>query len=266
MWLPFILVPIIASWCVGVYYLLNCERKWHRNFEALLKVGLILLPIEVFLLSLSTREYAHYYPVILPVVTVLMAFFAHFIARSTTLPASLLSLILLLCVTCYFLPPILIDLPSVVEKYTHKNGVVSGRQLTVARFISDNTSPDHSILVWGTEANVYLLSERDSPTRFFFPAPLTIPDYEVSKALFDEFMSEVRNGEPEFIIDERHRILPPLDTTERVAWKSLVHGKPGLYYSPDYPPDRFQPFLDFVDEEYELMAELDGYAVYRRIR
>ena len=52
--------------------------------------------------------------------------------------------------------------------------------------------------------------------------------------------------------------MPPLDRAERENWK--ISGDRYIY-----APDRFRPFLDFVEEEYEFMEEAEGYAIYRRM-
>ncbi len=222
-----------------------------------MKLSVIALPIEILLVSASAFDYGHYYMTILPAVVMLMGFFAYGITRVISLPPSLLSAVLLLCVTLYFVPIGMNRLPFIIEKYTHEDGIMRGKHMRVSELVRDATESDDAILVWGAETQLYLLSERDSPTRFFYQYPLALRDYADSR-IFDEFTSDVKEGRPKLIIDTRNNRLPPLDNAERANWKIA-----GNRYT--YAPDRFRPFLDFVEEEYEFMEEIEGYAIYRKI-
>lgn len=255
--LTFVLLPIVFSWCFGLYYLRSDEGRRREPFEAILKLSVIALPIEILLVSASAFDYGHYYMTTLPAVVILMGFFAYSVTRVISLPPSLLSAMLLLCVTLYFVPIGMNRLPFIIEKYTHEDGIMRGKHMRVSELVRDATEPDDAILVWGAETGLYLLSERDSPTRFFYQYPLALRGYADSR-IFDEFTSDVKEGGPKLIIDTRNNRLPPLDNAERANWKIA-----GNRYA--YTPDRFRPFLDFVEEEYEFMEEIEGYAVYRKI-
>ena len=93
-----VLLPIIASYCAALYCFRSSEDRRER-FRGVLKLSTIALPIEIFLVSVSARDYGHYYLTMLPAVVMLMAFFAYGAARVVSLPASLLGTILLILVT-----------------------------------------------------------------------------------------------------------------------------------------------------------------------
>lgn len=255
--LPLVIMPIIFSWCFGLYYFRSDEGRRREPFEAILKLSVIALPIEILLVSASAFDYGHYYMTMLPAVVILMGFFAYGITKVISLPTSLLSAALLLCVTLYFVPIGMNRLPFIIEKYTNEDGIMHGKHIRVSELVRDATEPDDAILVWGAETGLYLLSERDAPTRFFYQYPLALRGYADSR-IFDEFTSDVKEGRPALIIDTRNNQLPPLDSAERANWKIA-----GDRYV--YAPDGFRPFLDFVEEEYEFMEEIEGYAVYREI-
>ena len=254
----FVLLPVFFSWCIGLYYLRSSEAKQHVDFEHLLKLSLILLPIEVLLASTSGFDYGHYYLTVLPVGTILIAFAAYVVTKVVSLPVPLLSAILLLAVAIYFIPIELNGIPSSIRRYTHDDGIMHGRHLQVAERIESETVPSDTILVWGAESKLYLLSGRDAPTRYFYQYPLILPGYS-RPAIFDEFLSDVKAGNPEFIIDTRNSRLPPLNATELNSWEMDTH----RYV---YSPDAFSSFLEFVDKEYEFIDEIEGYAIYRRVQ
>ncbi len=262
--LAFTLLPIIAGWCAGLYHLVPGGGIRNERFVPCLKLILIWLPIEVIMVSISVREYQHYYLALLPAVTMVIAFFAFLMTRAVSLPASLISVILLIAVSCYFLADKLNETLPIIGKYTSLERIVQGKYFHVAELIREETDPDDPILVWGTDSSLYLISERDAPTRFFYTYSLIMLTRE-DPALLSEFISEIRDERPALIIDERHRTMPPLDSAERLYWRTHVHGTPWEYYTPDYSPDVFQPFFDFFEEEYELMDDIKGFAIYQKI-
>ena len=71
-------------------------------------------------------------------------------------------------------------------------------------------------------------------------------------------MADIGNEEPALIIDTRNERLPPLDRSEREVWEIGIH----RYV---YMSDEFRPFLEYVSEEYEIIDNINGYAIYRRI-
>ena len=119
------------------------------------------------------------------------------------------------------------------------------------------STPEETILVWGDETQIHLLAERDSPTRFFYQYPLARSGYARDGDL-DEFISDVTVGLPAVIIDARSPRLPPLDEANRRDWD------PQQRYLHD--PAEFQQLFDFVESEYELLGEIDGFRMYARNR
>ena len=47
---------------------------------------------------------------------------------------------------------------------------------------------------------MYLLSDRDAPTRFFYHHPLIKPNY-ANQSLREEFVSDIKEKKPKLIID-----------------------------------------------------------------
>ena len=58
-------------------------------------------------------------------------------------------------------------------------------------YIRAATEPDDRILVWGYDPRIYLLAERDAPTRFFHQNALVKPSYS-KQSIRDEFLSDIK--------------------------------------------------------------------------
>ena len=253
--LPFAILPVAFSWFIGIYRRI-CARSSPREISReLVVLSVILLPIEVFFVSLSGNHYGHYYLAVLPVVTILIAYLMSEVTMSRSIPASLLSVVSLVCVGLYFIPPAANDSSFFARTDSNDSLSATSRQLRVADVIETETEPGETILVWGSEANLYLISGRSAPTRYFYQYPLVRSGY-ADPTIFDEFISEIGLRQPALLIDTRNRRLPPLDASERMGWQPSV---PKYVYL----PERFEPFFAVVDEQYELLAEIDGYFIYR---
>ena len=251
--LVIISLPLVAAWIAGLYYWLS-GRTRSRAFEHLLPLAVILGPIEVALIALSGFQWLHYYLAILPVSTVLIAFLVRFMTEQRLAAPTLVSAVLLLG-TLYYLVPYR-HVVGLFDKYSDVGGIImSVTSDPVADRIHEETSPDDSILVWGAEPQIYSLSHRDAPTRFFYQYPLIKPGY-ANQTNRDEFINDVIDHRPAIIVDSKNWRLPPLDSVARKGWrpsdKRYVH-----------EPDAFKRFFDFVDTEYEFLDEESGNTLYR---
>ena len=60
--------------------------------------------------------------------------------------------------------------------------------------------PNEQIYVWGMGAQINFLTGAGSPTRFFYNAPLTTPDYSSSQ-LYQQLLKALQTSPPQFFID-----------------------------------------------------------------
>ena len=245
---------IIASWFLGISCLIRARVLVERS-RGLLLVALILLPLEVISLSLSGFEYRHYFLTALPVSILLLAFLVWFVLEQRLVAPLLLSFALLFAAGYYASP--FSNLERLVDKYGQKGTSVIQMDSPIAVRLRDliqgATAPDDTILAWGKGAWIYLLSDRDAPTRFFYEVPLTKPNY-TTQSIREEFFSDVKEQEPKLIIDMRPSRLPPLAPAERESWRST-----GRY---QHDPDDFQPFFDFVEANYLAVDSSPSFTIY----
>ena len=245
---------IIASWFLGISCLIRA-RVLVERFRGLLIVALILLPLEVISLSLSGFGYRHYFLTALPVSILLLALFVWFVLEQRLIAPWLLSVALLFAAGYYASP--FSNLERLVDKYGQNGTSVIQMDSPIAVRLRDliqgATARDDTILAWGKGAWIYLLSDRDAPTRFFYEIPLTKPNY-TTQSIREEFFSDVKEQMPRLIIDMRPSRLPPLAPAERESWHST-----GRYKN---DPDDFQPFFDFVEANYLAVDSSPSFTIY----
>ena len=62
----------------------------------------------------------------------------------------------------------------------------------------------------GKAARIYLLADRNAPTRYFYHHPLVKPHY-TTESMRDEFLLDLKNDMPVLIIDSRHDVVCSLE-------------------------------------------------------
>ena len=115
--------------------------------KGLLALGLILLPLEVIIASLSGFDFAHYFLTSLPVVSLLLAFLVWLTLKQNFIAPTLLTAALLLGAFYFSLP--LSNIARLAEKYTADSLIVEDRESLVAARVREETEPGDKVLVWG---------------------------------------------------------------------------------------------------------------------
>lgn len=132
----------------------------------------------------------------------------------------------------------------------------------VARYICATTSERDYIFLWGAEGLIYFLSDRESPTRFFYQFPLLTPIYQES-GIIKEFLNDIVSKKPELIIDTKTNFFPPLDLAEMEKWlKKWTVKKESQYYP---PPEDIMGFYRFVYNNYKIEKIICDWTIYRYI-
>ncbi len=112
----------------------------------------------------------------------------------------------------------------------------------VAEYIKAHTTQDDKILVWGAESTIYFLSQRESPTRYFYNYPLLTESY-VTPEMKEEFLSDLSCDSPVYIVV----VLSPTDACDSVA---SLNG--------------FPEFSDFIAGNYALEKQVLNKCIFRR--
>jgi len=133
-------------------------------------------------------------------------------------------------------------------------------------FIKDNSKNEDAILVWGSESAIYVLSDRNSPSRYFYQYPLFTPGYATSERI-REFTDSIKANKPKVIIDtsastfdkeiDNVTVIPPIDSQRRQGWLPVKRKLENL--------KEFDEFFKFVEENYEFVETTyeDKWQAYR---
>ena len=114
----------------------------------------------------------------------------------------------------------------------------------VAAWLTDNTDPSASVLIWGFEPAAAVLAERTTAGRYPYFLPLTTRNY-ATPGLIDEWVASLEADPPEVIVDARDGFAVP---------------PPGTGGGRDL--DLIDPFRAFVAARYEDVAVVAGRTVY----
>jgi hypothetical protein len=160
-------------------------------------IGLLALPLELILIDLPGRTFAHYYMTLLPT----LALFTGLAVWGLTSP---LPDEKMFNTAKYVLALILVGFIAWRSFDDYLNQLYIYRDLTnsepVIEYVERNTSPDDLVLLWGSDASINYFSERSSPTRFVYQSPLQQEGY-VDEAMIDEFLDDVIQNQPRLVID-----------------------------------------------------------------
>jgi len=210
---------------------------------SLLSIGLIDLPIEVIMASISGFSFRHYYMALLPIYAVFAGFsFWMLLAKRSSLhlPTKimrlsksqihsgagshacdsgawepprrknrvLLRLLNILIAAIFFVPLLGASIALVKDtNYLTNQGIDYG---AVTAYIELHTSKDDFVLVWGAETGINYATQRRSPSRFVYQYPLYEAGYTNQK-IVEEFLGDIVRNKPRLIIDTKNPETPIYD-------------------------------------------------------
>lgn len=258
-WQSGIIFFALIGWIIELGLIVVNSKNKPKN-EPIILLVLFGLPIEFILVSISGRNYPHYFITWLPVfsvITVRLIFNSiTYIHRDNHKVSK--NRITLIC-----LPLVMLLITRIiagfqewpndhVKKYTYQRN-------EVINYIMSNTHPNDTILFWGAEASINFMTKRQSPTRFVYQYPLFTGGYQTSD-MISEFQKDLLISKPIIIIDAWRGTdkIPPLDFYERLGWKS-----------PWYPQYKVLPemeaVIEYIHANYEQIDELgiEKWRVYR---
>jgi hypothetical protein len=259
-WSPFLFIAWILA--IANYFQGNDSKIINSPLLALM---IILYPIEMILSSLSGRGYPHYFMAWLPVLFLLLSYFVFYVLnlvkkREIYSPkqefaefVNTRNLIILIFVL------LLLDKGIAFSKSLYLNYYkkLKSRNHPIVEFLKDKVNKSDYILVWGHEGDIYYLSRTRSPSRFFTQIALLTDKYSTSE-LVSEFISDIINNPPKYIIDTPNTDIPPLDKDKRDKW--LNSRRTNKRY------DIFMPNLDvffnIIETNYDVDKRLGNWTIY----
>lgn len=212
-------------------------RLSRDQITALLRVGLIALPLELVLVSLSGYPFDHYFLALLPVCTIFAAL------TFRTILWALARVRISRPATAAFMLSLLGVMAAFASDHVHGIlGRITGRDNPpVIDYIVENTSPTDRVVIWGGEARVLFAARRASPSRFFTFLPVRHAAADPKKV--QEFLDEVLQRPPRLILDPH--LGPP--------FLQFPVTSPGIEESEGR-----------LRATYRRRAEVDGWTVYER--
>ncbi|OGM08169.1 hypothetical protein A2159_01665 [Candidatus Woesebacteria bacterium RBG_13_34_9] len=261
-------ILLIFSYLINLYIFFR-EKNKTSILNALI---IILFPIELILISLSGRDYWHYYICLLPSIAILIAslisnpvnYFSSFLKKHG-LGKKLLLITVYILLGIIYLKPIY----SLVYKNLSLEYRLIGRDFKPRTFrfnnfeekqdtidlINKTTSSNDPILIYGSESALYFITQRNSPTRYFYQYPLFIKGY-VNESKINEFLTDLKNNMPKIIIDaststadigaEKSYLLEPIYFPEREKWLK----EKGFTTQ----PKEYKDIFNFFDNNYEFIG------------
>ena len=240
---------LLLAWAMGAWRMLTGAAEG-GGFGPLVRLAVVLLPIELLLPGLSGYHFAHYYLALIPVACVLSAFAVRqlldaFGKRLPWVPLALLAI----TAACY----------ATSLHGDHRDPAALQVDGPLVGQIRQFSEPGDPILIWGATALPYLAADRVAPTRYFYPVWLMRGNKREERT--QEFTADVINQPPALIVDMRDPFLPPLRATaaERSGWRPK---DPRLAYDHRL----FRTFFAFTDANYVLAKTERRYDIYRKIR
>ena len=107
----------------------------------------------------------------------------------------------------------------------------------ISYYMQRRTRPNETICIWGAEADVYFIAQRQIASRYFFIYPLQMPDYR-NAARVAQYVEDLKRANPVYIVDlsAESDYAVPLFGEKKVP--------------PHFAYHAFQPIRDYVRERY----------------
>ncbi|MDO8750292.1 MAG: hypothetical protein Q7K03_04000 [Dehalococcoidia bacterium] len=245
----------LAGWLLSLYLVVQARGRLDR-FDPMTIIAFVGLPIEMLMLSISGRDYPHYWLVALPLMATSAAVFFHglrggfYITQNKESAASTLAHLqtrnFVIVATVSLLLAANVE-PTGLFLTKYVRGDFVSVETEVVKYVVGNTKKDDLVLLWGAEPGINFLTSRASPTRFSYLYPLLTTGYQ-SEHLVNQFLCQLSSNPPAMIIDTSptNLLIPPLSERQR-----------GIWHSPDsgYAPlPEMASVYNFIATNYELAS------------
>lgn len=213
----FSLLPIstmfgIAGWVLALIVFLK-KKEFSPEVNPLVIVGSIALPIEITLTILPGRDFPHYFMSWLPIFCLLAAFLIYFFSQTFALgqkgllnPNTVSRYSTIGLLLGFVIVPLSQLIPvaqrSFVDALDSKGfpqvSFVGNRYEPLLEYVDRNMPADQSLLVWGNQATINWLTDRNAPTRFVYQTPLFVAGYR-SRGKTNAVIAELESHPPVII-------------------------------------------------------------------
>ncbi len=236
-----------------------------RRANAFTVLGLIALPLEIWLSSLSGRGYTHYFMTWLPVFFLLASITWSVVALWALSPAANGLLhrapVIVFAIAALFLNKGVAERASLYamsfQRLVFDRGAGVQRVNPISEYLQHNTREDETVFVWGADAGINFLARRDAHTPFL-RYPLMI-DSPITGDMAGRFYQDLVTRPPAYIVDlysSNYDNILSLDPNIRDA--QVASGKPfnGV-------PGNIQQVLQFIGDHYLPETTFGKVTVYR---
>lgn len=227
--------------------------------------GLLLLawPVEIVASAISSRAYGHYFLLWLPAMGLLTGSLIYHLSQHI-LSAQFIQMMNRHKPYLGFLiglPILVYAFPNVISQYSISfEQIFFNRQQgieihpPIAEYISQHTTPEEKVLVWGGQAGINFMSERDSITAYvFYPMLANSP---LGRQFQEKFYTELSLHPPKLIIDAYFHAPHHVASIDKETYRTQK-----LLY---YMADNLEDVRSFIQQNYLLVTEVQGYAIYER--
>ncbi len=230
----------------GLFLFLYLRKKYWDRASVFI---FTLLLMESLMVLVSGRSYIHYfYLLVIPFCYFLAIFFAEVNRRFDFSRNLFLYLFLLVYIGFSFFKQ---SSSKVLVNYSSS---VNSPVFQVADLVRSSLGEEDKILVWGAEAQIYSLAQKDSASKYFYQYALFTPGYE--KKAVDEFLQEIQESRPVFVIDASF-------TTAKVVPLDPLRRKYFAIEKNYVIPEKINVFLNMIEKEYVLYQKIGEFGVYK---
>jgi hypothetical protein len=218
------------------------------------------IPFEILFISLSGRNYGHYFITLFPSVVFACGYAINKLINETPVKnlsqaASMGFTGLLLVI--WFVPTFSSVHPQRQHLYSLRMlGDTSLVQDDLLSYINEHTKPNDPVLFWQVRTGVNFVTGRPAPSRYIYPLPLFVRT-EGSPSRFEQFMQDIKAHQPALII--------LLVNDQTVPAFDLPDDK----LCPNCIPEAMEGMKElkaFVLSNYQVADKFDEYKVYEKVK
>ncbi len=217
-----------------------------RKLPVILLVALVDFPIEIILISLSGKNYHHYFFTLLPCFAILIGYGWEY-AHKPISNHSLKFIIYMIALIMIVYKPII----QLIKEYQQPPEIAVTK---VVQYIKSTTKQGDYVLLWGSQTVINFMSGRDAPTRFVHQKPLYRIGY-ASPELSQEMLNDLKTKPPKIIINTYLPSTPFIEINH--SGQCIMPEKP-------LPDDMFE-VLNYICMNYDIAGEIgkDHWKIYK---